>query len=173
MNMANRLSFFNPNPSYCDYLRIYDKNVPVNSGSKSTRPFVGVVFQINSFQYYAGLASPKPKHQNMKDNIDFIKIDEGRLGVINLNAMIPIPSCLLTKVDINSVDPKYKILLQNQLSWCNTIQNKTKILKNSDRLYQILQRDIPNGNHLRSRCCDFIALEQKCLEYCKNHNLNL
>jgi hypothetical protein len=169
---TNRLSFFYPDSLYCDYLREYDNRVPFNSGSKSTRPFIGVVFQINSFQYYAGLTSPKPKHQNMDDAIDFIKIDNGKLGAINLNLMIPIPSCLLTKVDINSVNSNYKILLQNQLSWCNELQNKNKIIKNSNNLYKILQNDTSNINPLRSRCCDFISLEKKCLEYCSDHNLN-
>jgi hypothetical protein len=170
---ANRLALFNPDSSYCDYLRKYDSHVPFNSNDKSTRPFVGVVFQINSFQYYASLTSPKPKHKNMNDKVDFIKIDKGRLGAINLNLMIPIPSCLLTKTNTSSIDPSYDILLQNQLSWCNKIQNKNKIIKNSDRLYRILQNDTSYENPLRSRCCDFINLEQKCLDYCNNHNLEL
>lgn len=75
---------------YCDYLRKYDKRVVYNKGKKELRPFIGVLFSIGDKEYFASLSSPKPKHQIMKNNIDFFKIDNGTLGVINFNNMIPV-----------------------------------------------------------------------------------
>ena len=75
---------------YCDYLRKYDKRVVYNKGKKELRPFIGVLFSIGDKEYFAPLSSPKPKHQIMKNNIDFFKIDNGTLGVINFNNMIPV-----------------------------------------------------------------------------------
>lgn len=36
------------------------------------------------------LSSPKEKHKNMKNSIDFLKLDEEKQGKINFNNMIPI-----------------------------------------------------------------------------------
>ena len=55
---------------YCEYLRKYDYRVSYNSNEKNTRPFVGVLFEINEYKYFAPLSSPKPKHLTMKNNID-------------------------------------------------------------------------------------------------------
>lgn len=51
---------------------------------------MGVLFEINSCKYFAPLSSPKAKHMLMKNQIDFYKIDRGKLGAINLNNMIPV-----------------------------------------------------------------------------------
>ena len=58
---------------YCDYLRKYDSKVMYNANRKSLRPFVGVLFEVNKYKYFAPLSSPKLKHVKMKNNIDFIK----------------------------------------------------------------------------------------------------
>lgn len=75
---------------YCDYLRKFDSKVMYNAGSKELRPFIGILFSVDGMEYFAPLSSPKTKHLNMKNNIDMIKIDSGRLGVINFNNMIPV-----------------------------------------------------------------------------------
>ncbi|WP_242860892.1 type III toxin-antitoxin system ToxN/AbiQ family toxin, partial [Defluviitalea phaphyphila] len=125
------LFFYTVDEKYCEFLRKIDFHVPYIKNEKSKRPFIGVVFKINSMNYYAPLTSPKPKHLKMKNQDDFLKIDSGRLGAINLNNMIPIHNTFLTKVNVKvfSTDTKetinYKNLLINQLSWCNS--NKEKI----------------------------------------------
>ena len=43
-------------------------------------------------EYFAPLSSPKVKHIHMKNNLDVIKIDGGRYGVVNFNNMIPVTS---------------------------------------------------------------------------------
>jgi len=54
----------------------------------------------------------------MKNNIDFLKINNGRDGVINLNNMIPIPYQYYYKIDINEEikkDKKYGLILKYQI----------------------------------------------------------
>ena len=76
--------------NYCDYLRKFDNKVPYNAGKKELRPFIGILFLVNNCEYFAPLSSPKQKHLHMKNNIDFLKIADGKLGVINFNNMIPV-----------------------------------------------------------------------------------
>ena len=42
-------------------------------------------------KYFAPLSSPKQKHLKMKNDIDFYKLSNGKLGAINFNNMIPVP----------------------------------------------------------------------------------
>lgn len=125
------LSFYTVDSKYCDYLRQFDKCVPYTMDKKSTRPFIGVLLVVDNHKYYAPLSSPKPKHIKMKNQIDFIKINNGEWGAINLNNMIPIAEQFVEKIDPNNItrtydDVAYKNLLDNQLSWCNS--HKDKIL---------------------------------------------
>ena len=68
---------------------------------KELRPFVGVLFEIDGFEYFAPLSSPKPKHKNMKNTIDFFKIKGGELGAINFNNMIPVNIENYVLIDLN------------------------------------------------------------------------
>ncbi|WP_420846996.1 type III toxin-antitoxin system ToxN/AbiQ family toxin [Methanolapillus africanus] len=85
---------------------------------------------------------------------------------------IPVPEYLLTKVDISSLptntkdELNYKNLLQKQLSWCNSLKNKSIILNNARRLYYRITEGEPHQS-LKTRCCDFTTLEKQCLNYCK------
>lgn len=153
--------------NYCDYLRKYDNRVPYNAGTKELRPFVGILFIVNGMEYYAPLSSPKLKHMNMKNNIDIIKIDGGRLGVVNFNNMIPVTSDNYEIVDLNvkPKDPselKRQILLKSQLLWLN--KNIKNVKGKAVRLYEMQKTDrLPN--RIKSRCCNFKLLEEKCREY--------
>ena len=112
------------NSKYCDYLREFDYRVAYNTNKKKFRPFIGVLFEIDKIKYFAPLSSPKPKHLKMKNNIDFYKLDNGKLGAINFNNMIPIIeeeySIINTNTkSFNEKEKQYKILLNNQLRWLN------------------------------------------------------
>lgn len=161
-------SFYTVASDYCDFLRTHDPCVPYTMDQKSIRPFVGIVFIVNEFHYYAPLTSPKPKHLHMKNQIDFLKIKNGELGAVNFNNMIPVPAFCLEKVEIrikntdSKADRDYKNLLSNQLSWCNA--NRASILKQAEKLYHTITSGRAWDN-LKGRCCDFAVDEQHCLEY--------
>ena len=106
----------------------------------------------------------------MKNQVDFIKIDGGQYGVINLNNMIPIHSNSVTLVNPtvsvgdSVAEITYKNLLANQLTWCNA--HKTEILDKALKLYN----KITSGkgySQLVARCCNFTLDEQKLKEYSK------
>lgn len=91
---------------YCDYLRKFDKRVCFNAGVKDLRPFIGVLFIVKGHEYYAPLSSPKTKHKHLKNTLDLAKIDNGRLGVVNLHKNLIISkSKRLYKLRVKNILP--------------------------------------------------------------------
>ena len=167
--MYKKLRIVKVDSLYCDYLRKYDKRVSYNAGTKDLRPFIGVLFMIDKCEYFAPLSSPKPKHKLLKNTLDLIKINNGKLGVVNFNNMIPVTNNNYVPFDLNK-KPKEKSekfrmeLLKDQLRWLTAnrkeINNKSKLLYN---LYK--NNKLPKN--VRDRCCNFPLLEEKCKEYNK------
>lgn len=131
--MKNKhLKLFKVNQDFLRYLKKYDSRIMDNSDKKEKRPYLGIILTINSFDYLVPLTSPKPKHLTMKNQLDFLKINNGEYGAINFNNMFPIIKDIFQEKIINiEKDIKYKELLQNQLMWCNEVENKVLILKKS------------------------------------------
>ena len=95
---------------YINYLKQFSENIKYNKNE--SRPYVGIILEINGHNYFAPLGSPKPKHINMKESMDFIKIDNGQAGVINLNNMIPVSLEYVKQIDFSLYDEKYVGLLK-------------------------------------------------------------
>ncbi len=170
-----KLSFYTVDVNYCDYMRSGEPRIIYNNGAKLGRPFVGLVFDLNGISYYAPLTSPKPKHEKMKNNLDFLKIAGGQYGAINFNNMMPIhPNCL-TKVEITikSTDSlktkKYKNLLMNELSWCNS--NQEIIINKAKKLYDAVNAH-KCPTYIFNRCCNFRLCEQYMNKYVKKMGWN-
>lgn len=167
--MKNKLKIIMVDSKYCDYLRQYDKKVPYNFKDKERRPFVGVLFTIDQSNYFAPLSSPKKKHLKMKNTIDFLKINGGKLGAINFNNMLPIVDCAIIDLDLNcknisKKDKMYFELLQSQFYWLKRQENI--IYKKSIGLYN---KYIDNKleQNIKDRCLNFKLLEQKSKLYIK------
>ena len=148
---------------YCNYLRQFDNKVSYNAGTKEMRPFIGILFTVDKYEYFAPLSSPKIKHIHMKNNIDVIKIDNGNYGVVNFNNMIPVGSnnyelFNLKAVPKNTYELKWQNLLKTQLLWLN---KNIKIVKGKAmKLYEMYRNDtLPE--RIKLRCCNFILLEIK------------
>lgn len=156
--MTLKLYYINQN--YIDYLRQFDDRVFYNK--RTTRPYVGVVFKTNGFNYFAPLASPKLKHQKLKSSaIDIFKIKDGELGILNLNNMIPTPmECLIEVLPLID-DFKYKILLEKQITFLN--DHKREVFSKIDSFMLLYKSG--KLKSIENRCCDFTVLEKKCLEY--------
>lgn len=147
--------------NYIDYLRKFDEKVAYNKNPN--RPYIGIVYTYNNFNYFAPLSSPKPKHLSMQKNaIDIFKIKDGELGIINFNNMIPCPIEVLKEAIPTISDEKYKKLLENQLTYINL--KKTKLLK---KIYSFQARYRNNNlqQNILDRCCNFILLEKMCKKY--------
>jgi protein AbiQ len=143
-----RLSFYHVDEQCINYLRMIESKVmiTVKYPGANHRPMVGVVLTIDGINFFAPLSSPKPKHITMKDSQDLVKIDGGRLGVINLSNMIP--------VNLSSND-KYTNLMIDQLIWCN--QHRGKITTKATKLYNSIVYGSPR-TALKQRCRDFELL---------------
>ena len=77
---------------YIRYLKGSDKKVQDNKNRR--RPYVGIVLQIGSFDYFVPMESPKGNHDNVKSGIHILKLDDGRLGLLGFNNMIPVHKSL-------------------------------------------------------------------------------
>lgn len=145
--------------NFINFLKSFDGNVRSNYNER--RPYVGIIFTIDNYDYYIPLSSPKNKHLNMKNNIDFHKIDGGNKGVINFNNMLPVLNSEAILVNINSLDDEYKNLLNEQLIFIKKHQNLLR--KKAKKLYYLMQEDDENlSNHQRQvkqRCINFKKLE--------------
>lgn len=160
------MRFYHISDDYIAYLKNYDYRVSDNKHER--RPYVGIVISINGFDYFAPFTSPKDKHMRMKNGRDFRKIDGGRLGAINFNNMIPVPSAALLAFDINcEPDMSYRRLLQNQYQAIT--KDRINIENTATRLHELLTKDesllTSYECTIKERCCDLGQLEQACLVY--------
>lgn len=165
--MIFNLKLIRVDTKYCDYLREFDSKVSYNKYEKELRPFIGVLFTIENIEYFAPLASPKPKHLKMRNTIDFFKIKQGELGAINFNNMIPVKEnnyklIDLDKIPITNEEKKYQKLLKEQLDWLN--ENYIQVKNKAFNLYNLYNKNRLSEN-IKSRCCNFKLLEKKCIEY--------
>lgn len=165
--MINKFKLVRIDSNYCDYLRNFDSKVIYNKNEKNNRPFVGILFKIGEFDYFAPLTSPKIKHLNMKNTLDFYKIKNGELGAINFNNMIPVNSKNYELLDLNKIsksasENKYLKLLIEQLMWLNS--NYNQVTTKSYKLYNYYINDRLPQN-IKARCCDFKLLETKSSLY--------
>ena len=130
-------------------------------GQSNERKYIGIVFEINGYDYFAPLSSFKDKHRKMKDGIDFLKVKD--YAVINLNNMFPAPESTRKYVNISAEkDPRYRALLLAEYRYIKSIQDK--IRKNAQALYKIKLKD-GESTALAKRCNDFVMLEKVSKEY--------
>ena len=156
---------------YIEFLWEYDDKVALNK--KESRPYVGVVLLVDGIKYYAPLTSPKAKHKDMKNGKDFRKIDQGKLGAINFNNMIPVPDDALIMIDINQeADSRYKRLLQNQYKALKS--DIEAIEKTARELRKIILTDDSElrnyDKQVKARCCNLSLLESVYTRYNQAEN---
>ena len=118
------MKIVNIEPQYLEFLYSIDSHVPKEhkEEGRRLRPFVGVVFSVDKVLYFAPLSSPKPKHLKLPNKaLDIYKIDNGYLGVVNFNNMVPVKNENVIELDINALpeqdltDKRYKNLLLKQI----------------------------------------------------------
>ena len=160
------MDFYYINDKYINYLKQFDDKVAKNKNE--SRPYIGVVLDVNGIQYFAPLTSPKPKHLHMKNSLDFRKIGGGRFGAINFNSMIPVVSSALIPLEINSIDDfGYRRLMQNQ--FFEVMNDEANIKKTASNLRKmLLTEDVHLSEQMKvvkARCCNLKLLEEKYLLY--------
>lgn len=99
-----------------------------------------------------------------KAAVDLFKIDEGKLGMVNINNMLPTPIACLSEVLPQISDERYKNLLIKQTTYLN---DHKKELLNKVKRFQHLYHSGFLTDSVMDRCCDFALLEEKYMEYKK------
>ena len=130
--MILNLKIVRVNSDYCDYLRESDNKVAYNKNEKELRPFIGILFKIDTCEYFAPLSSPKPKHKKMKNTLDFFKIKGGELGAVNFDNMIPVADNNYTLVDLNKETTLSDTIIAQCLQillWKNKLEISKFIIK--------------------------------------------
>lgn len=158
--MSGSIDFYHIDEKYIAFLNTKDYRVQYNKFEH--RPYIGIVLKIGGFDYFAPLESPKPNHQNINGGGPVMKIDNGNLGIIGFNNMVPVKSINLKQFDINALtDQKYQNLLINQLVWCR--KNRGDIYARAEATYQ--KETGGNITFYKRICCDFKKLEYWCQKY--------
>ncbi len=173
-NMS-KIRFYKVNLDYIKYLHNIDNRVQLHEGKPNSynenRPYIGILLSVNDKNYFAPLEHPRPSHQNIKKNIHIFKIDEGKLGLIGLNNMIPVPNSELIPFDISN-DPNKKKLIR-QFVYCDN--HSEEIKEKAEAVYN--KRLTPNS-FIEKIYCDFQKLEQAASLYrppqeLDQHNVNI
>lgn len=150
----SKLRFYHIHEGYIQFLHKIDHRVQLNKGER--RPYIGIVLTIGEHEYYVPLESPKPNHKNIRSGGPVLKLDEGRLGIMGFNNMIPVKRYQLIPFDILA-EPnlQYRNLLLNQLRYCE--QHKALIFARAQTTYQ---KAVSGNNPFYCKvCCDFKRLE--------------
>lgn len=163
------------NKDYFAYLFQFDNRIGYIDYNDKLKLHIGVVLEINTHKFYVPISSPKPKHHNMSNSIDFHKLldDNGQLlAVFNLNNMIPVRNEHITLLKYSEIERyrtfkslkdlnNYVYLLQIQHELIIKIEPilKQKALKLYQKCIQY-----PTSN-LANRCCDFQLLQKKSNSY--------
>ena len=160
------IELYEVNAKYIDYLVPYAPHLFHNKqfGQQNERKYIGIVLVVNNMKYFAPLSSFKPKHEKMKNGLDFIKV--GNYAVININNMFPVPDGEYSYVDIPKVkNPQYRKLLTTEYRIIRKLQDKIK-----SNATQVYKHKINHGDTtaLAKRCNDFKLLEEKCEQFVFN-----
>lgn len=124
------LKIYEINANYIDYLLPFAPHLFHNSkkGQANSRKYIGVLLQVHGFDYFAPLSSFKPKHEKMKEGLDFIKIKH--YSVINLNNMFPAPKTECSYVDFSKIrNQPYRSLLYYYQNIVSSNPSHTKFVK--------------------------------------------
>lgn len=173
-----QLNLFSISDQYITYLRKFDDKIYDNKITERnhTRKYIGVVLNINHFNYYIPFSSPKntdyydiEKSRIKKSVIPIIRMTdrdrnnkEKLYGTLRVSNMIPVPdSELIPYLVKEEKDINYQNLILSELRFIK--KNTKMILKNAYLLYhqKSQNKDIP---YVKSSL-NFKLLEEKCLAY--------
>ena len=158
------LKIFRIKDSYINFLKGVDKKVQHNKDKR--RPYVGVVLIVGSYKYFVPMESPKTNHSNLKSGKHILKLDNGNLGMLGFNNMIPVHKDAVISFDINSEpDKKYAELLKRQATYIN--KHKASIYEHASKTYY--SRVNGKNKFLNEICCDFKKLENVSKNYNPNY----
>ncbi|MGL6101129.1 MAG: type III toxin-antitoxin system ToxN/AbiQ family toxin [Fusobacteriaceae bacterium] len=158
---------------WCTIDKKFEPKIPdIDYGEKKLKPFFTPLFKVGDLIYVSQVTSPKPRHSQIKEDLDFVKLFKGTkiIGVVNLNYMFPVPESLIIEIEYSFLENfkefqtekeknDYIVLLKKEMK---EIKNRN-IDKKAEELYS-LRYTFPD-NRVSKRCLDYKFLENRCLEY--------
>ena len=153
---------------YTSFLSAHEPLIPLEHPGRKQRPYVGAVLQIEQQLYYIPMGSPKPKHVSLPPSLlDIYKIKNGKLGILNINNMIPIPKSIANKILIpvnlkiqkedSFEDKRYKVLLNRQI--IDLRNHESEIIRKANVLHNLYSTN-KLTEKIKKRCCNFPQLER-------------
>ena len=165
VSFIEKLLFYEIENKYIDYLSKFSEHLFQNAKitQSYSRKYIGILFEIKEFKYFAPLSSFKPKHKRLSETIDFIKI--GDMAVINLNNMFPVPDGIYSLKNLKTEkNLQYRTLLNNEI---RIIRKKQDFIINNAKSVYNHKTTNDGKSKLSQRCNDFKLLEIKCKKYSK------
>lgn len=158
------LKLYRIEEKYINYLKSRDNRVQNNKDQK--RPYVGILLIVSNYKYFVPMESPKPNHKNIKPGNHIMKLDNGNLGLLGFNNMIPVHDSAIISFNINDeTDEKYAELLKRQITYIN--KRKADIFNCASKTYYKATKG--NNDFLSNICCNFKELEKSCDKYNPNY----
>lgn len=186
----DKLKIYSIDIKYIEYLRSFKKLDAVylnkDEGDNHGRKYLGVILEIEGFNYYVPMSSPKSNdyvfisgEKKIRHSVipimrmvtkDVNGEDELK-GTLRFSNMIPAPNSVLTPYIIETEkDEDYKILVQKEYDFVKS--NKDKIIKNANIIYnQKTKEDIyyrenpPKKPGYLDSTIDFKYVEEVCKKY--------
>lgn len=159
------MKFYVLQDKYIRHLQAVDERVPDNE--RGDRTYVGVVFEIGNFKYFAPMTSPKPTLAHITaSDLRFFNIHQkgnpqNDLGKLRLSSMLPVAEGAYQLLDVKAQTKGYQTLLVNQIMFIVSMQDEIK--SKAKLLYEVVISG--KNKDLVDSCCKFIALEKACVEY--------
>jgi protein AbiQ len=153
------MKFYSVKEGYVAFLKTIDSRVPDSYNGK--KPFIGVVFSIGHHKYLAPLSSYKSKQDRMDSSApSLLKIHErgnpeNKLGIIQLNNMIPVLDSEIELFDLEAQEEKYKAMMYKQFEFIKTKEDE--IRAKAEKLYHLVVND--KHTFFSAISCDFLKLE--------------
>ncbi len=172
------LDIYKLSHEYVDYLQEKERKIRgftkvsnnMSDEYNNSKPYIGVVLDINGYQYFAPLTHPKEHYKNSSRFFNQIstpiQLKNGRdYGRIMFCYMVPVcNNNVLEPIHINDIeDEKYKSVLMTQYFYMNSKEGNGKITKKANHLYHKVYKK-PN-HYLYKFCCDFELLEKISTDY--------
>ncbi len=163
------LLFYTIDENYIKYLSKFESHISYNKDeTRHTRPYLGIVLEIEDYNYFVPLYSYKKHYEKYKSNPSFFFVYDRKsrpLSIIKFSSMIPVSKIakVASLLEYDKQERKYRSLISAEYRYINS--NKEEIYKRANKMYIAVTKH--KNNFLKTIACDFKMLEEKCLEYKK------
>lgn len=162
------MKFYTVDEQYIAALKAADPG-KVLDNYQGTRPYIGVLLEINGTKFLAPLTSHKPKHDAIDGRKPTVfKLHEignpaNKLGMIQINNMIPVYDGVIELLDLSSLERGYRNLLNLQRQFIR--KNESEVKDRAVKLYKLVTQNADKNSFFNKISCDFPLLENVMNEF--------